>query len=97
MSVLSGSSMAECEDSVAWYIDGGATHHMTGTQAMFLELTKMDRLMLTEDGYADTHAVEGVGRVLFQLESGSYLEIGGVLFIPELRRNLLSVSALEDD
>lgn len=97
MSVLSGSSMAKCEDSGAWYIDGGATRHMIGTRAMFLELTEVDRRMLTKDGYANTHAVEGVGRVLFQLEFGGYLEISSVLFVPELRKNLLSVSTLEDD
>ena len=70
---------------------------MIGTRAMFLELTEMDKFMLIEDGYDDTHATEGVGRVLFQLDSGGYLEISGVLYVLELRRNLLSVSALEDD
>ena len=29
--------------------------------------------------------------------SGGYLEISSVFFVPELRRNLLSVSSLEDD
>ena len=78
-----------CEDSGAWYIGGGAARHMTGARAMFLELTEMNRLMFTEDGYVGTHAVEGVGRVLFQLKSGGYMEIGGVLFVTELKRNLL--------
>ena len=32
-----------------------------------------------------------------QLESGGYLEVGDVLFVPELKRNLVSVSALEDE
>jgi hypothetical protein len=38
----------------------------------------------------------GVGRVRFQLEYGGFLELDGVLFVPGLRVNLLSVSALED-
>jgi hypothetical protein len=41
-------------------------------------------------------AVRGVGRVRFQLEYGGFLELDGVLFVPGLRVNLLSVSALED-
>ena len=57
----------------------------------------MEKFMLIGDGYVDTHAVEGVGRVLFQLESSIYLKIGSVLFVPEMRRNLLLVSALEDE
>jgi hypothetical protein len=42
------------------------------------------------------HAVKGVGCVRFQLESGGSLEVDEVMFVPELRVNLLSVSALED-
>jgi hypothetical protein len=41
-------------------------------------------------------AVRGVGKVRFQLEYGGFLELDGVLFVPGLRINLLSVSALED-
>jgi hypothetical protein len=40
--------------------------------------------------------VRGVGSVRFQLEFGGLLELDGVLFVPELRVNLLSVSAFED-
>jgi hypothetical protein len=41
-------------------------------------------------------AVRGVGNVRFQLEFGGLLEIDGVLFIPGLSVNFLSVSALQD-
>jgi hypothetical protein len=41
-------------------------------------------------------AVRGVGRVVFQLKFGELLEVDGVLFVPGLRINLLSVSALGD-
>jgi hypothetical protein len=40
--------------------------------------------------------VRGVGSVRFQLEYGGLLELDGVLFVPGLRVNLLSVPALED-
>ena len=42
-----------------------------------------------KDGYVDTHLVEGVGSVRFQLESRGYLEIAEVLFVLELRQNML--------
>jgi hypothetical protein len=42
------------------------------------------------------HAVKGVGCVRFQLESGGSQEVAEVLFVPELKVNLLSISALED-
>jgi hypothetical protein len=40
--------------------------------------------------------VRGVGNVRFQLEFGGLLELDRVLFVPGLRVNLLSVSALKD-
>jgi hypothetical protein len=36
------------------------------------------------------HAVKGVGCVRFQLESGGSLEVDEVMFVPELKVNLLS-------
>jgi hypothetical protein len=40
--------------------------------------------------------VRGVGRVRFQLKYGGLLELDGVLFVPKLRVNFLSISTLED-
>jgi hypothetical protein len=47
----------------------------------------------------ETHVkcgVEGVGRVRFYLDSGGSLEVEDVLYVLDMRRNFLSVSALED-
>jgi hypothetical protein len=49
-----------------------------------------------KSGVHTMHAVKGVGCVRFQLESGVSLEVDEVMYVPELRVNLLSVSALED-
>jgi hypothetical protein len=50
--------------------------------------------VVNEGGMAKV--VRGVGNVRFQLEFGGLLELDGVLFVPGLRVNLLSISALED-
>jgi hypothetical protein len=42
------------------------------------------------------YAVKGEGTILFQLESGGLLEAQDVLYVPKLKKNLLSVSVLED-
>jgi hypothetical protein len=42
------------------------------------------------------YAVKGKGTFMFQLESGGLLEAHDVLYVPELKKNLLSVSVLED-
>ena len=40
--------------------------------------------------------MRGVGKVRFQLSHGGYLDQDGVLFVPGMRVNLLSVSSLKD-
>jgi hypothetical protein len=40
--------------------------------------------------------VKGIGSTSFQLDSGDILHIGDILLVPELKKNLLSISASED-
>jgi hypothetical protein len=40
--------------------------------------------------------VRGVGSISFQMSSGDVLELNNVLFDPGLKRNLLSISRMED-
>ena len=42
-------------------------------------------------------AVKGVGSVKFQLESGVYVELAEVLYVPSLSMNILFVSGFEMD
>jgi hypothetical protein len=42
------------------------------------------------------HAVKGVGEASLQLDSGKHISIKDVLFVQGLKKNLLSISALED-
>jgi hypothetical protein len=46
-----------------------------------------------------THAkcgVEGVGTIKLHLKSRGFLEVEDVLYVPELKKNLLSILVLED-
>jgi hypothetical protein len=42
------------------------------------------------------YAVRGQGTVHFQLESGGSFDAQEVLFVPGLKKNLLSISVMED-
>jgi hypothetical protein len=63
---------------------------------MFLSVSKKDSYYYVKSGMHTMHAVKGVGCVRFQLESGISLEVAGVMYVPRLKVNLLSISALED-
>jgi hypothetical protein len=96
VSFLSSNSFAGYEDIGAWIVDSGSSRHMTGMRSMFLSVSETGSDLHVRSGASTMHAVKGVGCVRFQLESGGSLEVAEVLFVPELKVNLLSVSALED-
>jgi hypothetical protein len=80
----------------AWYVDSGASQHMTSARQLFSSLKKQDSRVQVELGDDAKYPVAGVGTIPFQLESGNSLDFDDVLFVPGLRKNLLSVSIMED-
>ena len=49
-----------------------------------------------ELGDDSTYKIDGVGSTSLQLDSGADLHIDDVLYVPGLKKNLLSVAGLED-
>ena len=75
-----------------WYVDSGASCHMTGQKRFFKDLQEGGLNIQIELG-DDAH---GVGTVSFQRESTKPLSFVDVLYVPGLTKNLISVSTLED-
>jgi hypothetical protein len=42
------------------------------------------------------YAIKGVGTASFQLESGKPIGMGDMLYVPRLKKNLLSISVMQD-
>ena len=95
-SLISSANSNGLVQNGTWYLDSGASRHMIGIWHIFriIAETGLDRFVQSEGGHA--RAVRGVGKVIFQLSHGGYLDHDGVLFVPGMRVNLLSVSSLED-
>jgi len=51
------------------------------------------KVELGDDG---TYAIKGVGSTSFWLDSGTIIHIEEILYVPGLKKNLLSVAVLED-
>lgn len=60
------------------------------------DLTENNSHVLVELGDNATYVIQGVGSNSFQLDSGILLHIDEILFVPNLKKNLFSISALED-
>ena len=81
-------------DHEAWLIDSGASFHFTPHREWFCEYEKYDGgdVFLGDDRKA---RIIGRGKVKLKLQGGR-VRISGVLHIPTLARNLISVSKLDD-
>eukprot|EP00253_Pinus_taeda_P032243 PITA_32243 len=79
-----------------WYIHSGASRHMTGAREFFSELAERAidiEIVLGDDR---TIRVVGVGTMTFERESLPPLKIMDVLYVPGMKKNLISVSAMEE-
>ena len=77
-----------------WIVDSGATRHMSWDLGLFVELKPMGGHLSVANG--DRLAIKGVGtvRTRFNQQSG-VATVTGVLYVPGLTANLMSVSDLD--
>eukprot|EP00253_Pinus_taeda_P034028 PITA_34028 len=82
-------------DHEAWLIDSGATFHFTPHTEWFCEYEKYDGgdVFLGDDRKA---RIIGQRKVKLKLQGGRVRTLPGVLHIPALARNLISVSKFDD-
>jgi hypothetical protein len=78
-----------------WYIDSGASRHMIGVREYFTELTKIGDLEVVLGDDSVVKAV-GSGTISFQRESLPPMLLRDVLYAPGLKKNLVSLSIIED-
>eukprot|EP00253_Pinus_taeda_P011624 PITA_11624 len=82
-------------DHEAWLIDSGASFHFTPHREWFYEYEKYDGddVFLGDDRKT---RIIGHGNVKLKVQGGRVRTLPGVLHIPALARNLISVSKLDD-
>ena len=78
-----------------WLIDSGSTKHMTGFKESFVKLSEHEspHKVKLEDDYQ--YPIKGSGESSYKLDSGKSLKMKNVLFVPGLKKNLLSIFALD--
>jgi len=78
-----------------WYLDSGATHHMTGRRELFSDLDTSVRGSV-RFGDASRVEIQGVGSIVFQAKTGEHRVLHGVYFIPALRNSIMSLGQLDE-
>jgi hypothetical protein len=69
---------------------------LIGCRYSLRDLTEKDSILQVELGNNAKYAIKGVGTTSFQRDYGDSLHMRDVSFVPRLRKNILSISALED-
>jgi hypothetical protein len=69
---------------------------MTGYREHLIDLVEKESRLHVVLGDNARYTVKGVGTSSFQLDSDIPLQLSEVLYVPGMKRNLVSVSALED-
>ena len=82
-------------DDCMWYLDTGASSHMTGKRAFF---HKIDENMKGRVKFGDGSTIpyEGKGNIFVTLKTGEILTISNVLYLRDLKTNILSLGKLDD-
>ena len=81
-----------------WWIDSRATVHVANSLQGFRTrrtLQRGERKIKVANGVEPE--VKVIGDLSLELVDGFLLKLSKVLFVPSLRRNLISVSRLDDD
>ncbi|GKC36157.1 retrotransposon protein, putative, unclassified, partial [Tanacetum coccineum] len=81
--------------SSMWYLDTGASNHMTGDKHKFRDLNK------TTQGYVkfgneSKVRIEGKGSIVFQCKNGEHRKLDEVYYIPDLCSNIISLGQLAE-
>lgn len=77
-----------------WFIDSGASKHVTGLKNLLSELEEGCRSKISTAG-GEKLSVAGKGKVEFPTSSGA-IKFDDVLYVPGVTKNLLSVGSITD-
>jgi hypothetical protein len=79
-----------------WYIDSGASSHITSVREHFSDLRDIEVRIDISLGDNRVVTVAGIGTVSFRRENLPPISFTDVLFVSGMKKNLISVSTLQD-
>ena len=92
ISTLTGTISHESND---WLVDSGASKNMTGYKESFVNLFEHEPHHKVKLGDDYQYPIKGSGEASYKLDSGKSLKMKDVLYVPGLKKNLLSIFALD--
>nr|GFC11760.1 zinc finger, CCHC-type [Tanacetum cinerariifolium] len=87
---------AQAHALLDWIIDSGCSYHMTPKLDIFFDFLEYDKGNV-QLGDNKECKIRGIGKVMVQLKDWSSFKLHNVRYIPELKRNLISLGTLEKE
>lgn len=83
------------DDSNLWYLDNGASNHMTGRKSKF---TFLDESVtgVVKFGDGSSVRIEGKGSIMLHCKNGEERCLKNVYYIPTLKNNIISLGQLSE-
>lgn len=78
------------------YLDSGASFHMSGNKELFSDFDEKDLQIHIKMGDYGRYSVGGINIVTFQRDSDFPLTLKDGMYVPDSKKNLVSVAMLED-
>lgn len=84
------------DQSDVWYLDNGASNHMTGNRSYF---TTLDETITGKVKFGDDSriVIKGKGSINFVFKNGVKKMMSNVYYIPGLRSNIISLGQATED
>ncbi|PHT27500.1 hypothetical protein CQW23_32904 [Capsicum baccatum] len=80
-----------------WWMNSGATRHICANKELFSSFASAQAEEMLYMANSVTAKVKGTGKFFLKMTSGKVLTLNNVLYVPKLRRNLISVSLLDQN
>eukprot|EP00253_Pinus_taeda_P016725 PITA_16725 len=79
-----------------WLIDSGASRHFIGYKEAPSNLIEKETNQEIVLGDNSNYSVKGIGNVTLQLNQGNTIHLQELLYVPDLKKNLVYISTMED-
>ncbi|GJV97838.1 retrotransposon protein, putative, ty1-copia subclass [Tanacetum coccineum] len=90
------SEVMSAQDLLDWIMDSGCSYHMTPRLDILFDFLECDGGSVQLGDNMECK-IRGIGKVRIQLKDGSSFMLHNVRYIPELKRNLISLGTLEKE
>ena len=91
-SLISALTGTFTHDNDTCLVDSGASKNMAGYKNYLSTLIERESHQKVKFGDDYQYPIKGVGEASYKLESGKLLKMKDILYVPGLKKNLLSIS-----